>query len=67
MLSMRRDKVLANLVEFKLMEFKEIDTPIKTLENKTICKLIIDLKSIRKYHFFTLNFTSNIARCILRW
>ena len=33
---------MANLVEFKLTDFEEIDTPIKQLENNIIRKLIMD-------------------------
>ena len=42
---MKHRQVLANLVEFKLTDFEEIDSPIKSLEDKTICQLIMDLKS----------------------
>ena len=35
---------MANLVEFKLTDFDEIDTPIKQLKNSIIKKLIIDLE-----------------------
>ena len=35
---------MANLVEFKLTDFEEIDTPIKQLENNIIRKLIMDLE-----------------------
>ena len=33
---MKHRQVLANLVEFKLTDFKEIDSPIRNLENKTV-------------------------------
>ena len=42
---MKHRQVLANLVEFKLTDFEEIDAPIKSLEDKTIRQLIMDLKS----------------------
>ena len=42
---MKYQEALANLVEFKPIEVEEIETPIKTIENKTIHKLIIDLES----------------------
>ena len=42
---MKHRQVLANLVEFKLKDFEEIDSPIKSLEDKTICLLIMDLRS----------------------
>ena len=38
-------QVLANLVEFKLTDFEEIDSPIKNLENKTAHQIIMNLKS----------------------
>ena len=38
-------QVLANLVEFKLIEFKEIDALTKLIKNKTIYEPIMDLKS----------------------
>ena len=37
-------QVIANLVEFKLTDFKEIDTSTKQLENNKIKKLIMDLE-----------------------
>ena len=42
---MKHRQVLANLVELKLTDFEEIDSPIKNLENKTIRQLIMNLKS----------------------
>ena len=38
-------QVLANLVEFKLTDFKDINLLIKNLENKTIRELIMNLES----------------------
>ena len=38
-------QLLDNLVEFKLTDFEEIDSPIKKLENKTVRELIMNLKS----------------------
>ena len=38
-------QVIANLVEFKLTDFEEIDTPIKQLENTIVRKLIMNLES----------------------
>ena len=48
----KHKQVLANLVEFKLIEFEEIDLPISNLENKIIRKLIIDLKTEGKEKIF---------------
>ena len=42
---MKHRQVLANLVEFKLADFEEIDLPIRNLENKTVCQIIMNLKS----------------------
>ena len=42
---MKHKQVLANLVEFKLVDFEEIDLPISILENKIIRELIIILDS----------------------
>ena len=38
-------QVLANLVEFKLADFEDIDSLIKNLGNKTIRELIMNLES----------------------
>ena len=38
-------QVLANLVEYKLTDFEDIDSSIKKLDNKTIRELIMTLKS----------------------
>ena len=38
-------QVLANLVEYKLTDFEDIDSSIKNLDNKTIRELIISLES----------------------
>ena len=37
-------QVLANLVEFKLTDFEDIDSLIKNLDNKTIRELIMNLE-----------------------
>ena len=42
---MKHRQVLANLVEFKIVDFEEIDPPIKSLADKTLRQLIMDLKS----------------------
>ena len=42
---MKHKQVLANLVEFKLADFQEIDSPISDLQGKTIRQLIMDLKN----------------------
>ena len=42
---MKYQQVLANLVEFKLTDFEEIDSPIRNLENKTVHQIIMNLKS----------------------
>ena len=39
------DQVLANLVEYKLTDFEDIDSSIKNLDNKTIRELIMTLES----------------------
>ena len=44
--------MLANLVEFKLIEFEEIDSLISNLENKTIRQLIMDLETEGKEKIF---------------
>ena len=38
-------QVLANLVEFKLTDFEDIDSSIKNLDNKMIRELIMNLES----------------------
>ena len=38
-------QVLANLVEYKLTDFEDIDSSIKNLDNKTIRELIMNLES----------------------
>ena len=38
-------QVFANLVEFKLTDFEDINSSIKNLENKTIRELIMNLES----------------------
>ena len=38
-------QVLANLVEFKLIDFEDIDSPIKNLDKKMIRELIMNLES----------------------
>ena len=40
----KHKQVMANLVDHKLVEFTEIDSPISTLEGKTIRQLIMELK-----------------------
>ena len=42
---MMHGQVLANLVEFKLTDFEDIDLSIKNLDNKTIRELIMNLES----------------------
>ena len=42
---MKHRQVLANLVEFKLTDFEDIDSPIRSLENRTIRQLIMSLKA----------------------
>ena len=44
-------QVLANLVELKLIDFENIDSPIKALEGKMIRKLIIDLESKKEISY----------------
>ena len=41
----KHKQVLANLVEFKLTDFQDIDSPISDLQGKTIRQLIMDLKT----------------------
>ena len=41
----KHKQILANLVEFKLVDFEEVDSPISALDNKTIRELIMNLKS----------------------
>ena len=38
-------QVLANLVEYKLIDFEDIDSSIKNLDNKTIREFIMTLES----------------------
>lgn len=40
----KHKQVLANLVDYRLTEFEEIDSPISALQGKTIRQLIMDLK-----------------------
>lgn len=42
---MKHRQVLANLVELKLTDFEDIDSPIGSLENRTIRHLIMSLKA----------------------
>ena len=42
---MKHKQVLANLIDFKLIKFLEIDLPISDLQGKTISQLIMDLKT----------------------
>ena len=35
---------MANLIEYKALDFNDIDIPIRALEGRTIRKLIIDLE-----------------------
>ena len=42
---MMHGQVLANLVEFKLTDFEDIDSLIKNLDNKMIRELIMNLES----------------------
>ena len=42
---MMHSQVLANLVEYKLIDFEDIDSSIKNLDNKTIRELIMNLES----------------------
>ena len=42
---MMHGQVLANLVEYKLTDFEDINSSIKNLNNKTIRELIINLES----------------------
>ena len=41
----KHKQVMVNLVDHKLAEFTEIDSPISTLEGKTIRQLIVELKT----------------------
>ena len=41
----KHKQVMANLVDLKLTEFTEIDSPISALEGKTIRQLIMELKT----------------------
>ena len=41
----KHKQVMANLVDHKLTEFTEIDSPISTVEGKTIRQLIMELKT----------------------
>ena len=45
-------QVLANLVEFKLIDFEDISSPIKNLENKIIRELIMNLEFKSSDKFF---------------
>ena len=49
---MKHEQVLANLTDFKLTEFQEIDSPISTLQGKTIRQLIMDLKTADRETIF---------------
>ena len=42
---MKHKQVLANLIDFKLIKFLEIDLPISDSQRKTIRQLIMDLKT----------------------
>ena len=42
---MKHKQVLANLIDLKLPDFQEIDSPINKLQGKTIRQLIMDLKT----------------------
>ena len=42
---MKHKQVLANLSDFKLPDFAEIDAPISSLQGRTIRQLIMDLKT----------------------
>ena len=50
---LKHKKVLANLVDVKLNEFEEIDSPISALDNKTIRQLIMDLETESGEKIFT--------------
>ena len=39
------EKILANLVELKLVDFEEVDSPISVLDKKIIRELIMNLES----------------------
>ena len=39
----RHKKVMANLIEYKVLDFDDIDIPNRSLEGRTIRKIIIDL------------------------
>jgi len=42
---MMHGQVLANLAEYKLTDFEDIDSSIKNLDNKMIRELIMNLES----------------------
>ena len=42
---LKHKQVLANLADFKLNEFEDIDSPIGTVKNQTFRQLIMDLKT----------------------
>ena len=48
----KHKQVLANLVDFKLTEFEEIDSPIKDLNGMTIRQLVMDLKTENRETIF---------------
>ena len=48
----KHKQVMANLVEHKLTEFTEIDSPISTVEGKTIMQLIMELKTTKGHAMF---------------
>ena len=41
----KHNQILANLVEFKLVDFVVVDSPISVLDSKMIRELIMNLKS----------------------
>ena len=48
----KHKQVMANLVDHKLTEFTEIDSPISTVEGKTIRQLIMELKTTKGQTMF---------------
>ena len=51
---MKHKQVLAELVEFKLVDFNKIDSLVSTLENNMIRELIINLESKSKNKVFII-------------
>ena len=43
--AVKHKQVMSNLVDFKMCDLDTIDSPIRSLENKTLRSLIMDLKS----------------------